>query len=381
MMGKKLALIIVPSLGGGGQERMAINTYNALKDWYDVKIVIFDSKTNEYKQDTDVLNINVPSGKGILMRVINQIKRSHTLLKLKKNLKPSVSYSIGNTANITNALSKHKEAVVTSIRNYDNVGNNWIDGFVYKRSDAVLCISSGIKKKFDKLFPKYENKSVVVYNGLDLPVIRSLSQAHTSFDDFDTRNYIVTMGRLNPVKGYQFLIPAFAHACSVLTDEKLLFIGKGEMEAELKDLAKEHGIQDRVVFLGFKNNPYEYLRDADAFVMSSLSEGFCNAIIEAMTCGLPIVSTNSFSGPQEILGNTDNREISDIEMTEFGILTPRFSGVGDEEHIRMLGDAIIQIVNDKQLNSKYRQISKKRAEEFSLSKYGENIRALFDRFN
>ena len=139
MMGKKLALIIVPSLGGGGQERMAINTYNALKDWYDVKIVIFDSKTNEYKQDTDVLNINVPSGKGILMRVINQIKRSHTLLKLKKNLKPSVSYSIGNTANITNALSKHKEAVVTSIRNYDNVGNNWIDGFVYKRSlQAVL---------------------------------------------------------------------------------------------------------------------------------------------------------------------------------------------------------------------------------------------------
>src|SRR5699024_9599413 len=87
-----------------------------------------------------------------------------------------------------------------------------------------------------------------------------------------------------------------------------------------------------VFLLGFKNNVYTYLKECDLFVLSSVNEGFGNVIVEAMACGLPILSTACLAGPAEILGS-ENYDIHDINYCEFGVLVPSFeSDKSDEEH-------------------------------------------------
>ena len=367
---KATLLIIIPSLGGGGQERMAINTYSVLEKEYDVRMVVFDSK-NEYSHNFVVYNVGLPSKSGVINKIITQIKRGRAVKKIKKEIDPSVSFSIGNTANITNVISRNGDKIITSIRNYNNVNNGIIDRFVYKRSDKVLCISNGIKKRFDNFFPKWKDKSIVIYNGLDIPHIKQLSQVNCDIDI--EGKYIITMGRLNRVKGFEHLIPAFSIVSDSFPDEKLVIIGKGEMKDELEEIAQKYNVANKVVFIGFQSNPYSYLKKADAFVMSSLNEGFCNAIVEAMACSLPIVSTNCFSGPQEILGNSENEDIHDIKLEKYGILTPAFTEENNRDNVKKFGEAIRRILSDKELNEHYRACSSLRAEDFSLNIYKRNL--------
>jgi glycosyltransferase involved in cell wall biosynthesis len=81
----------------------------------------------------------------------------------------------------------------------------------------------------------------------------------------------------------------------------LWILGTGPLESSLRGLASSLGIADRVRFLGFKKNPYPYMRSADCFVLSSAWEGFGNVLVEAMICGTPVVATRCSFGPEEII--------------------------------------------------------------------------------
>ena len=87
---------------------------------------------------------------------------------------------------------------------------------------------------------------------------------------------------------------------------QLLIIGEGELRPTLERQIKTLDLQDSVFLLGTKSNPYAYLAKSDAFVFSSNHEGFPNVILEALACGLAIVSTDCQSGPREILGNAQS---------------------------------------------------------------------------
>ena len=86
-------------------------------------------------------------------------------------------------------------------------------------------------------------------------------------------------------------------------DARLVLLGQGQNEAMLRALADELGIADRVIFAGFHPDPSPFYATADLFVLSSDYEGFGNVIVEALSFGLPVVSTDCPSGPAEILGN------------------------------------------------------------------------------
>ncbi|CAN5657581.1 glycosyltransferase family 4 protein [soil metagenome] len=112
---------------------------------------------------------------------------------------------------------------------------------------------------------------------------------------------IVAMGRLDPQKGFDVLIQAFARLARTLPGWRLVIAGEGPQRAALAELARREGVSDRLELSGWVDSPSELLREAELFVLSSRFEGFPNALLEAMAHGVPVVATDCPSGPAEIV--------------------------------------------------------------------------------
>ncbi len=172
-------------------------------------------------------------------------------------------------------------------------------------------------KKLRKITKKYKNENIIgisqsviddITKNLQIPIksqrviyaphnfknVKKLAQ-EIEIDD----NYIVSVGGLSKRKNYPLLINAFAK----LSDKnlKLFIIGRGSQEESLKELIKELKLEDRVKLLGFRENPYPYIKNAKALVSSSLSEGLPRVIVEAMILDTPIVTTKSSEGIYEVM--------------------------------------------------------------------------------
>jgi glycosyltransferase involved in cell wall biosynthesis len=114
--------------------------------------------------------------------------------------------------------------------------------------------------------------------------------------------YIVAAGRLDPQKGFDVLLDAFARAHDRVAGHRLVIIGEGPARGELEAQVARLGLADRVVLTGFLSNPQPTLRGAALFVLSSRYEGMGGLVLlEAMVHGLPIIATDCVTGPRDLL--------------------------------------------------------------------------------
>jgi N-acetylgalactosamine-N,N'-diacetylbacillosaminyl-diphospho-undecaprenol 4-alpha-N-acetylgalactosaminyltransferase len=154
---------------------------------------------------------------------------------------------------------------------------------------------------------------------------------------------------------------------------KLLVVGSGSLEDTIKQKVRDLGIAEKVVFLGFDNNPYKYLQRSDCFVLSSYVEGFPNVLLEALACGKAIVSTDCKSGPREILApgsDLSHEAITSYEITEHGILAP----VHD---VANLAAAMIRMYEDDDLRNNFESKALARAEVFDIEKIRQYFHVAF----
>ena len=380
-MDKKRIMLIVPMLDQGGLERVCAATARLLKDLYDVHLVVFNTAGMIYDvSGVAMTDLHLGAVQGRFGKALNVAKRVRRVRHLKKRLRTQLSYSFGPTANLVNVLSKHKDITWVGVRGYGALGSKASMRLLCRLADRVISCTRVMEQEISRQF--HPKSSAAVYNPCDIQEIRELSLCSTApeFDAFFAQSgkIVASMGREHDVKGFWHLIKAAAIARKKAPDLnlRLMIIGEGRYEAYRK-LAGELGMQDAVLFTGVQSNPFALLRKADAYALTSQSEGFPNALIEAMAVGLPCVSVNCLTGPAEILHEAYEtcKDGNQTYYADYGILAGVFSGEKDlraesvSAEERRFADLLVALFTDEALYQRYQASAKSRAEAFGMERY------------
>ena len=177
--------------------------------------------------------------------------------------------------------------------------------FATKKSRHIFWVSDSAFNgyRFHQLLTK---KSSVLYNIIDIDALYRKMEEDTASYSYD----IVYVGRLTYPKNPKRLMQVCSKVCRILPQVKIAIVGTGELESETKELCRELNITDNIEFLGFKKNPLKILKDSKAMIMTSLWEGLPMCALEALSLGVPVVSTPT-DGLCAIIKNGENGFLSE----------------------------------------------------------------------
>ncbi|WP_308916548.1 glycosyltransferase [Jannaschia sp. LMIT008] len=324
--------IFLPSLRGGGAERVMVTVANGMVDrGYRVDVLLTKAE-GPYLQDVDRTIEIVDFDR---TRVLSSFL---PLVRYLRREKPDAMLSAMSHVNVVAALARTASRTSTRLVVSERNDVKQIEGrspiglamrTTYPSADHVVAVSEGIARDLRRLLHLPDGKVSHIPNPVDVERIRRQGQArpeHPWFADA-AGPIVVATGRLEAQKDYPTLLKAFA-SMRGKRGVRLAILGRGSREGDLRRQASDLGIADRVHFAGFQKNPYAWMTHSALFVMSSRHEGFPNALLEAMACGTPVVSTDCPTGPHEIL-----------DGGRWGALVP----VGDPE---ALADAMCQTLDD-----------------------------------
>ncbi|SFV53020.1 Alpha-1,4-N-acetylgalactosamine transferase PglJ [hydrothermal vent metagenome] len=361
MMKKKLS-ILVNDLDTGGAERVVSILLYMLRDRYDITLFMIH----------DIIFYDIPSDIKVVIVGSANLNDSGLLKLLKlpllgwqykqENKSSLLSISFLSRSNYINVFAKLfgmqgrvivSERAMPSLQYSKNLQgriNKFLIKKLFNRADLVVANSKGNAIDLEKNFAI--NNTTIINNLFDIEKIVSLSKEKATLGDGFS---FITIGRLDEGKNHKLLIEAMRSI-----DAKLYIIGDGILREELEKQIKLLKLKDKVFLLGKKKNPYKYLSKADCFIFASNREGFPNVLVEALVCGLPVISTDCQSGPREILApSTDvNFQIrEDIELADYGVLTPINS-------VDSMIEAMNLIKDRGDLQERYREKSAIRAIDF-----------------
>jgi len=352
-MEKKKIAIFLPSLSGGGAEKMMVNIARGFSEnGIQVDLVLGNAKGPYMSMvPTEVRIVDLKS-----TRLLLSLRKLARYLKVEKPQSLLVTLESSSViALLAKIISRVSTKLVVRIpnnmsqqmKNAKSTKHKFIlrlASMLYKKADGIIAISEGVAKDTAKVTGIPLEKIEVIYNPVVTDELIKKSREQVNHIWFNSEvPTIVGVGRLSKQKDFPVLIEAFSKVIKK-RDARLVIIGEGEEQESLNQLVKDLGLTKLVDFIGFVDNPYKFMEKSSVFVLSSAWEGFGNVIVEAMACGTPIVSTDCKSGPSEILDNGN-----------FGKLVP----VGDSEK---MATAIIESL-DNSINS---EIIKDRAAEFRL---------------
>ena len=325
---KKIAFII-QHLTNGGAERTISNLTLALKDKCDITLIIFDGNSVTYPYAGKMIDLALPPVEGMGNKALNSIKR---MIKVKKVRKKEhfdcvISFMFGS--NLVNVVTRCGEKVIISARNYmSSYGltkkDIFREKFIAKRATLEVALSKMVEHDLVYNFGIPSEKIQTIYNPCDVDRIEKMASEECEYYFDEKVYYFVSAGRMVKQKGQWHLLKAFSQFHDKVPNSKLLLLGEGEIEDNLKKLCSDLNLKDSVVFLGFVDNPYKYIRRSSCFVLSSLFEGLGNVIIEAMACQVPVVSYDCLAGPRELIApETSFDEKSEtVSWNSCGILVP-----------------------------------------------------------
>ncbi|KJL04082.1 glycosyltransferase [Priestia aryabhattai] len=373
--------IIITKLEGGGAERMASNLSILLSEKYNVFLIVFDSTEIKYPYEGQLIDLNIPASNNSLSRLLNLYKRVKVVKKIKKEHSIHHSISLLDGPNIVNILSKCNDKIIISVRNrlsffIKSSLKRFRIRVLYSKADTIVSLSKEVERDLVDEFKIKGQLISTIYNSCDVAHITKLANEDledTYKDLFDNYEVIVTVGRLEEQKAHWHLIRAFKKVKESRPNTKLLIFGKGSLEHQLKQLVLDLGLEEDVIFGGYVKNTFKYVSRSQLFVFSSIVEGLGNVILEAMACGLPIVSTDCVAGPREIISPSTNirSRANSIEHGEYGLLTPVCDGVMYGSNVDLtkeesfLAQAILEILGNEKTKEKYKKASINRITDFS----------------
>jgi len=334
---RKRALFLINSLAGGGAERVMctlLRHSEPERAEFDISLVVLD-KEAAGNVPPDWVDVRQLDCRFSLARSILAVRQVYA------ELRPDVSLSFLTRANLTSVVSATTPCVISERTHTSSHFSHGLRGAVsrtmvrsvYPRASRVIAVSDGVALDLRENFDVPDEKIVSIPNPTDIDSVLELSRAPLPIEV--GAPFIMSAGRLVKVKNFAMLVRGFALAGG---DRKLVIAGEGEERGALERLARELGISDRVLLPGFIQNPYPLMAAADIFVLPSDSEGYPNALIEAMALSRPVIAANCDSGPSQILAGLPRKAVSGVTFAESGVLVPVDDEVAMAEAIRALND-------------------------------------------
>ena len=324
---KKKVAIICPTLSRGGAERVVgLLSKQIESSVEDIFLLLFNTDEITYDYGGKIIDLGFKKNFKISRyKLLNRIRTTKQYFKLlmeirkqKKQLDIDVSISFMDTPNIINILSRVRDRIVLSVRINKSIQDNKhniilskkieiiLMKLLYKYSDRIIAASEGIKLDLLNNFNLKENLLTTIYNFTDVDNIielknKSIPDQYEYF--FENHEVIINVGRFEYQKNQINLLEEFEMINREFENTRLVLIGQGTLENRIREKINELKISDKVLIIPYTTNPFMYINRTKIFVLNSYFEGYPNTLLEAMACGVPIISTDCKSGPREIIAN------------------------------------------------------------------------------
>lgn len=343
-------LFVLPSLEGGGAERIVCNLMSTLdKNIFNINLFLFTNKGVYWDLLSNDVNVffgdrDKKYSRWLIIKTLYKVSKDMDIIIGSMELMPTY-FSVVVGRLLRKKVIGWVHINIDSILNDKNnmikfLHKNILLKFFYNKLDRIIAVSNGSKENISKyLNDKNRNKVECIYNPIKINEIKEKAREE-KLEEMIKRPFIIGIGRLERQKNFILLIKAYKILLDRGIKHDLIILGQGSQKEYLVNEVKILNMEEKVKFLGFKENPYKYLKQADVFVQSSIYEGLPTVLIEALVLNVPVVATNCPDGAKEILDNG-----------KYGLLIK----MNDE---KALADAIEKILKDKDLRKEYKVKSK-----------------------
>ena len=368
---KNIALLL-PSLAGGGAERVASELSQFLLAEGNKVFLFTEQKNTDYSFAGKIVLLKpVTSEVGINPQFEKLYSLAKEIKRQKKRYHIDTAISFMEYYNLANILSKEEEKVVIRVctilsARSDLKGlyyNRLVIKCLYNRADKVIVLSKYGKIDMVKNYGIKNSKIAIIPNAV-------IERDYDNNISWEYGNKVIlSVSRIHPVKQQGVLIDAIEEIRNVIPNVKLVLIGNdtGNYARVLKRIVKKRGLEEHVTFAGQVRNVEFYMQHSQVLTLVSIAEGFPNVVLEAMNQGMPVICTN-FAGPsREILGVSLQSSYG-----KYGILVPRINentkNVKYQSAVKQLSDALIEVLTNQKLAERYSEASRKRAKYYAQNR-------------
>lgn len=365
-------VIIIPTLSMGGAERVAVSLSNWIATHKEDEIHLINMGKNthnfEFNKNLKVYhkNYDTDSIKGFKsIRLIKKLRlKIKYIINILNDIKPDVIFEMlyYPIFFIIPYKFKNKNTIIIgSERNNPKAKGVTLQKKILAKiipliCDAYIFQTETVRKMFNK---KIQKKSIVIPNSVSNPYIDNVDIKS------EKEKVISNMGRLHYQKGQDILINAFKIVNEKYPEYKLIIYGEGEEREDLESLISYLKLDDKVMLAGKDSHAIEKVAKSEIFVFTSRYEGMPNALLEAMACGLPCISTDCIAGPSEIIENNKN-----------GILV-------EVDNVDEIAEKIIYIIENKDIANELGKNARKVKEDYSIdnifNKYYNFIKEVYEK--
>lgn len=366
---KKL-LFMIDTLNGGGAEKVLFDILNNF-DYKKYQIDLFlIKKEGIYLEKLDK-RINVKSFfdkndnflKYFFDRKLYKLARKYPKLInliIKDEYDVSIAFLEGRATKILSYKNGKKIAWVHIDLEKHRVLNFEEEKKYYSYYDRIVGVSNQATNAIKKLYPEISDKCSTIYNPIIVEDILIKAQSNEKVFKDNNKIKIISVGRLAKQKGFDILLEAHKKLIDEKIEHEVYILGNDGGEQEyLINKIKEYNLENNFFLIGFKENPYAYIKQADIFVSSSRYEGYPLVIMEALTLGKAIIGTKC-TGTTELLENG-----------KYGILV-------EPENVEKLSSAMKNLILNSELRKKYEILSLERRKIFNKNEIFEQIENLID---
>lgn len=378
---KKTISVLCLSMASGGAERVISRLLHPLSNDYNVTLVLlYDIIHYEIPKNVEikVLLPNNSLGKSAFQKIVDLCNATKRYLFILKNNKIDISVSFLTIPNLINgfvAIRNKKVKTIISERAFPSITYNYnfssklMANYVlpklYNRCNHLFSNSIYINKDLRETY-KIKIPMSIIYNPISIDpklVINSLNIKNSEKFNF------INVGGFYRRKNHQLIL----RALTLLNEKEFHFthLGAGDLESEIQLKASVLKVNHKISFIGKVINVKEYLINSDCFVLSSETEGFPNVLLEALSVGLPSISTNCLSGPLEMLNENET-----VDIPKGGFIKAKYGLLINVDDDKGLASALKYMKDNIELRKQYSKLGVERAKQYELPIIYDQFRSL-----